>query len=129
MYMADQESAAATLMEHANREVGITGELVSAVPEHSSAGKSKSTGRAERAVQESEDTLRCIKLALGERLDAKVTSTTRLGNGCASTLQLHSITFMLMTADKLLTNVHIVILSQGTCLSSAGRYFIMSSGT
>ena len=76
VYMADQESALATLMEKAIRKVGITGELVSAVPEHSSVGESQSNGRAERAVQEAEDMLRCMKLALEERLSARVTSTT-----------------------------------------------------
>ena len=74
--MADQESALATLMSKAVNKVGITGELVSAVPENSSVGESQSNGRAERAVQEAEDMLRCTKLALVERVDAKVTSAT-----------------------------------------------------
>ena len=76
VYMADQESALATLMSKAVHKVGITGELVSAVPENSSVGESQSNGRAERAVQEAEDMLRCMKLALEERVDAKVTSAT-----------------------------------------------------
>ena len=76
VYMADQESALATLMRNAIDKVGITGELVSAVPENSSVGESQSNGRAERAVQEAEDMLRCMKLALEERVDAKVTLAT-----------------------------------------------------
>ena len=73
---ADQESALITLMEKTIRNVCITGESVSAVPDHSSVGESQSNGRAQRAAQEAEDMLRCMKLALEERLDAKVMSTT-----------------------------------------------------
>ena len=76
VYMADQESALATLMENAIQKASISGELVSAVPEHSPVGDSQSNGRAERAVQEAEDMLRCMKLAIEERLIAKITSTT-----------------------------------------------------
>ena len=49
VYMVDRESAFATLMEKAIRNVDITWELVSAVPEPSSVGESQSNDRAERA--------------------------------------------------------------------------------
>lgn len=75
VYMADQESALDVFTKAALAKAKIAGEFVSAVPEHSAVGESQSNGKAERAVQEAEDMLRTMKLALGERLDAKICSS------------------------------------------------------
>ena len=56
----------------------ISGELESAVPEQSFVWESQSNGRAERAVQEAEDMLRCTKLAIKDRFDATIPSTTAI---------------------------------------------------
>ena len=64
VYMADQESALDVFTKNALDKATINGNLASAVPEHSAVGESQSNGNAERAVQEAEDMLRTIELAL-----------------------------------------------------------------
>ena len=72
--MSDQESPLRTLFEHAIHLAGASGELVEAIPERSAVGESQSNGKAERAVQEAEDNIRTMKLALEERLGCRLGS-------------------------------------------------------
>lgn len=51
---ADKESALAAMLTTATKKASITGEPVSAVPEHSAVGGSQSNGRAERVAHEAE---------------------------------------------------------------------------
>ena len=75
VYMADLESALDVFTKNALATAKTNGQLVSAVPEHSAVGESQSNGKAERAVQEAEDMLRTMKLALEDRLNANICSS------------------------------------------------------
>lgn len=74
VYKTDQESSLKNMVEEALRRAGRSGtfEAFEAVPETSAVGESASNGRAERTVQEIEDMLRTLKIALETRLATRV---------------------------------------------------------
>ena len=76
VYMSDQEGALKALTEAAVNELGLDGNLLSAVPEHSPVGESQSNGRAERAVQQVEDMVRTMKAAFEDRFGLRLSSTS-----------------------------------------------------
>ena len=71
----DLSGADVASAEEEHEDPPVPRSTVVACPEHSHPGESQSNGKAERAVQEAEDMLITMRIALEERINANICST------------------------------------------------------